>query len=453
MSLRFRLNLLVSLLSVAILALGAWLVIHNARRAVFEEVQSTANLTLQLLDLASTEPDGAASPNARSRLLDRLDALDDIRHLRIVLAEGDTESPLAGIERNDDGAYAPAWFAKLVAPPQMEFRFSIPSSADGEPERAAVVLRTDATDEINEAWTDARSVLGLVLGFAVIANALFFFAVGRWLRPLERVVSALEGIEHGDYSARLPSFELPELTVLSRKFNHMAEALERSRDENRELTQRSLEIQENERRHLAQELHDELGQSISAIKAVAVSIGKGRNERDDAIGRAAATIADVATDMYSAVTGLMHRLRPLRLDEFGLVPALEGLVDGWNERHPEAFCSLSARGRFDRLGGQIAINVYRIVQESLTNAAKHSRASEIRIELEHDTGPRGGNLRLDIRDDGEGFDPDRARLGLGLIGMRERTEALGGKLELRAAPGRGVAIRIEVPVPAEDIAA
>src|SRR5690606_38642104 len=295
------------------------------------------------------------------------------------------ERPLAGVDRSDARADAPVWFERLVEPPPMEFRLPIPAASPAAP-AAEIVVRTDAMDEIDEAWTDARDLLGLVLGFTVIANAAFFIAVGRWLRPLEDVVAALEGIEHGDYSARLPAFDLPELSVLSDKFNHMAERLERSREENRELTQRSLAIQESERRHLAQELHDELGQSISAIKAVAVMIGNRPEARDDDIGRASATIADIATDVYSVVTRLIRRLRPLRLDEFGLVPALEELVDGWNERHPDAFCSFAARGRFDGLGETVEIGVYRIVQESLTNASKHSRATEVRVALERAAG-------------------------------------------------------------------
>src|SRR5690606_12523490 len=299
-------------------------------------------------------------------------------------------------------------------------------------------------DEIDEAWSDARVLLGLVLAFAVIANAVFFVAVGHWLRPLESVVSALEGIERGDYSARLPSFKLPELTVLSSQVNHIAETLERSRAENRELTQRSLAIQESERRHLAQELHDELGQSISAIKAVAVSIAKERDGRDDAVRRAAATIEQVATRVYAVVTGIIRRLRPVRLDQFGLAAALEELIDDWNEHHPDTFCTFTCDGRLDGLGETVEINVYRIVQESLTNVAKHSGASEASVTVTR----RGDALHLEVRDDGAGFDAAKARRGLGLLGMRERIEALGGRWALDTAPGQGVAIRAAVPIPA-----
>lgn len=433
MSLRLRLNVLVSLLSVAIVVLGAGLVIHNARRAVFEEVVSTAHLVTQLLAVASN--DLAAAPEARETLRSRLDEIDEVRHLRITVVEDGRESPLPEPGRDPAEVRAPAWFTRLVEPPPAEHRIEIAS-----PDSPVIVLTTDPGDEIDEVWADAPGVLGLLIAFVVVANAVFFVAVGRWLRPLEHIVAALEGIERGRYAARLPPFALPELTALSRRFNMMAETLEHSRAENQALTRRSLAIQEDERRHLARELHDEFGQSISAIKAVAVSLGQ---RHGDEVRSAAATIEDAATRVYSAVTDLIRQLRPSRLDEFGLLPALEELVDNWNDRNADAFCSLVARGRFDSLGEAAEINLYRIVQESLTNAEKHSGARRVRIELDAEA---AAGLRLRIRDDGEGFDLERASRGLGLLGMRERVEGLGGVFTLETAPGEGVAISIEVPL-------
>ena len=146
-------------------------------------------------------------------------------------------------------------------------------------------MRADPGDEIAESWDDARPLLLLVLGVSIIANGLLYVVIGRWLRPVERIVAAMDGIEQGDYRARLPAFELPELANVASKFNHMAEVLERSREQNRHLAQQTLAIQEGERRALAHELHDELGQSISAINAVAVSIAQASRGRSRSAGR------------------------------------------------------------------------------------------------------------------------------------------------------------------------
>ena len=143
---------------------------------------------------------------------------------------------------------------------------------------------------------------------------------------------------------------------------------------------------------------------------------------------------------------MLRRLRPVLLDEFGLVRALENLIDGWNERHPDVFCRLAVDGRLDDLGDSIDISIYRVVQECLTNVAKHAAASEVKIELVRTT---EGRVRLRVRDDGVGFEPGAAPRGLGLLGMRERVEALQGSFSIEASPGHGVALDIELPVGSE----
>jgi two-component system, NarL family, sensor histidine kinase UhpB len=142
------------------------------------------------------------------------------------------------------------------------------------------------------------------------------------------------------------------------------------------------------------------------------------------------------------VRGMLRRLRPVLLDEFGLTRALEDLVDGWNERHEDAFCRLSVGGGCDDLRDDAAISLYRIVQECLTNASKHSAATEVAVELER---PANGSIRLAVADNGKGFDAAVTRPGLGLLGMRERSEALGGTFKVEASLNAGVRLTVELP--------
>ena len=438
MSLRFRLNLLIGVMFVTILVLGTALVIHNARNAVLEETQSTARLALQLLEVAYASADPSSQTALQARLHREMQDMDSARHLQVALIEGDRELPLAAAAAPAD-ARAPQWFARLVAPAETEFRRTVANALGGH---AELLVRADAADEIAESWEDARTVLGLVLVVSLIAMGLFYVTIGYWLRPVERIVAAMHGIEQGDYRARLPAFALPELRGVAAKFNHMAEVLDRSREENRRLTQQTLAIQEGERRALARELHDELGQSITAIRAVAASIDETGRKDPAAVASAAGTITDIASRMYSAVRGMMRRLRPVVLDEFGLARALEELVDGWNERHADAFCRLSTAPELADLPDTVSIHVYRIVQEGLTNASKHSRATDVEVLLGHSAAA----LHLTIRDNGVGFDHAAAHLGLGLRGMRERVEALRGELNLVTDLGHGVAIEIALPL-------
>ena len=361
MSLRFRLNLLLSVMFVTILVLGIVLVIGNARRAVLEETESTARLALQLLEVAYDAADPAGVAALQDRLREQLGDFESARHLQVLLVEGGRELELTDMRAAP--VDAPQWFVRLVEPGATELRRPARGRARAD---AEIVVRADPGDEIAESWEDARPLLLLVLVVSIIANGLLYFVIGRWLKPVERIVAAMDGIEQGDYRARLPAFELPELATVAGKFNRMAEVLERSREENRHLAQQSIAIQEAERRALAHELHDELGQSIAAISAVAASIEGG------AAVRARRRSRRSPRGCMPSCAACCGGLRPVLLDEFGLTRALEDLVDGWNERHADAFCRLSVRGSYDDLGDDASISLYRVVQECLTNASKHS---------------------------------------------------------------------------------
>jgi signal transduction histidine kinase len=141
------------------------------------------------------------------------------------------------------------------------------------------------------------------------------------------------------------------------------------------------------------------------------------------------------------VRGMMHRLRPVVLDELGLAVALERLVDDFNTHHEDTFCILRTEGPLDDLGESLNIQLYRIVQEALTNVAKHACASEIHVHLVH-TGH--GAIDLSIRDNGRGFETDARHSGMGLPGLRERVNSINGKLSLESRPGEGVLIHISI---------
>jgi glucose-6-phosphate-specific signal transduction histidine kinase len=223
----------------------------------------------------------------------------------------------------------------------------------------------------------------------------------------------------------------------------LASALE----ENRRLSQRSMQVQEEERRNLARELHDELGQSLNAIKVDAVTI-RDRSENAVEVRRSAKAIIEVSGQVYDVVRSLMQRLRPVALDELGLRSAVEYGVQQWQRRHPAVRCSFTAEGELDDLSEQMNITLYRLAQECLTNVAKHAEATRVAISLERVAGDDddGGEIRFSFEDDGRGFDPGLRRQGLGLVGLRERVEALDGHFDLQSAPGQGVRVRASIPV-------
>jgi len=211
---------------------------------------------------------------------------------------------------------------------------------------------------------------------------------------------------------------------------------------NRFLIHKSLVVQEEERRHLAQELHDELGQCMTAIQADAENIHELSKNTNPRIAGSAGAIVEVSMRMYDVVHSMMQRLRPSVLDNFGLVAAIEEELDAWKTRYPDVECKFEKQGELLDLGEQINISLYRIVQESLTNIAKHAGAGRVGLHLSRD----GGRIHLTVEDNGRGMDVDRPVRGLGLIGMRERVEALHGSLSIDSAVGQGTVIDVLVPI-------
>jgi two-component system, NarL family, sensor histidine kinase UhpB len=217
--------------------------------------------------------------------------------------------------------------------------------------------------------------------------------------------------------------------------------------ENRQLAQENLRIQEMERKHLARELHDEFGQYLNAIKLDAVSICESGGHEPAFSTNASLSIIRAVDHVHRAVSGMIGRLRPVGLDELGLVAAIEHCVDCWRPRLPDTRLMLSLRGSLDGLTEAVNLTLYRLVQEGLTNVCKHAKASWAEITLERiDSAERHeSELRLAVADDGCGMDQNTTTSRFGLRGMRERVEMAGGSFALTSAPGRGLSFVAHLP--------
>jgi PAS domain S-box-containing protein len=227
--------------------------------------------------------------------------------------------------------------------------------------------------------------------------------------------------------------------------HHKAQETRRLLEENRFLARRLLRVQEQERALIARELHDEVGQSLTGIRADAqaiIALCEGDALR--AARTSAAAIDQVAERLYASIHELMRRLRPYLLDDLGAQAGLDELLRQWQRQHPQINCALQLRGSLDTLPEALAIVVYRVVQEGLTNVARHAQATAVRLHLDI---PRGrGAMRLTLSDNGRGFTHAGRPEGMGLLGMRERVLAVGGTFELRTAPSRGMRLNVEIPV-------
>ena len=222
--------------------------------------------------------------------------------------------------------------------------------------------------------------------------------------------------------------------------------------DNRRLAQQYVELQESERKVLARELHDELGQYLNVIKLDAVGIRDDSQASPVATHRRASTIVENCNHIHGSLAVLIRELRPTGLDELGLAAALEHCVETWRPRLPGVSLRLAIAGDFSALPESITVTLYRLVQEALTNVAKHAAARNVDVRLER-AGARGADddrIEVVVADDGVGASTGVPSRGLGLIGMRERVMALQGKLVFSGSPGRGFELSARIPVPPEE---
>ncbi|MCW8886449.1 MAG: histidine kinase, partial [Motiliproteus sp.] len=215
--------------------------------------------------------------------------------------------------------------------------------------------------------------------------------------------------------------------------------------ENRSLTQKIITIQEEERRNLARELHDEMGQSLTAIRTDAQLVKNTSAEDQQSVAfQAAESIDKIAQRIYGVTYGLMRALRPAALDDLGLADALNECVANSHLKTAGISFTHEFKGPLNELPERLNISCYRLLQEALNNCVKHSGATSVEIKVIRDMSP--DRLLVFVRDDGCGFDLAADNEGFGIIGMRERVYGLGGSFNITSEPGQGTLVHASIPV-------
>jgi two-component system sensor histidine kinase UhpB len=567
MSLRFRLSLLITILLLLFMAAMGTILVKETRVSIREGVESATRVTTQMLDRvivsAFINPDWGTTHDVLQQFLE---SLGRVRSTDIYLYDMQGrliyQSPQSTFKADEN---PPQWFVELMAPEQEIVQRRI---------RYGVMrVVSNPSGAIREAWSGMRPLLWVAGGLFFVLNIGVYWTLGRALRPVENILSAIHRMEHGDLSVRLGDFSLPEFHQIGQSFNRMAESLETRTEENRRLalivkqtndaimihdmdgnisfwnpaaerlfgypsqsiigksammltpeghenelgqnlesiaarrtienyetqrvtregrvvdvslsagplvdphndsvigeicsmrdiTERKLaeeaerRLEENrqlthliqrhieeERRNLARELHDELGQYVTAIKTFAVAIGNKTREQMPDVESNANTIVAAADHIYDGMHNIIRQLRPGALDNLGLKETLRDAVAEWQRQNPELRFSLEFTGDLGHLGESLSINLYRIVQEAVTNILRYSEATQVDIALGQD---ENDDLILAVQDNGVGMNlckVDQTR-HFGLLGMRERVQALHGQFELDSQLGEGTCIRVTVP--------
>jgi two-component system, NarL family, sensor histidine kinase UhpB len=400
MSLRWRLNLLVALLNLGFLLVLTWLLVNNHRESIREEIEAAHRVAVQMLGTAAQTSSVFGPPDivmaAFLQGVGRVRAND----IRLVGTDGRllfTSPP----SQYKEGRSAPAWFAELMWPNVDATVIALPG--------ARVEVVPDPSRAILDAWDRIILIVLVGTGFVALLHTALLFALRHLLEPTEADARRLV-------------------------------ATTRELAQNREVTRLIHAGVEDERKRLARELHDELGQSVTAIRLVAATIERGGGLP---VPQGAARIDAIAASIYDSVHRIVRELRPAALEQQDLRAALQDVARDWRMHHPSIALDMHLEGDLSDLGEEPTLAVFRSIQEALTNVAKHAAAQNVTLEVvRSDAG-----LDVAISDDGQAGAFSLGGSGRGLGGMRERIMALGGSLEAGEQPAGGFRVALHVPLP------
>lgn len=446
LSLRARINLLLALLLALGLAVNIGRQVAEAGPRVQAEDQSVIRLAREFIEMIVADLNEAPDPDARLNQIAR--DLSRLRHVSIALKDAGGNSLTPPRADADDAPGPPAWFVGLVHPEQTAV--SVPVSIRGKP--GSLVITAHPDDEIAEIW-DAI-VTQLEVG-SVIALALFLVmmnVVGRALTPLQSLADVMAELEGGRYQARVTPGGAPELAAICTKLNHLAATLGEAVEDKRRLAERTVSLQDVERKEIARELHDEFGPYLFSLRAHASALAKqadGRAPSAEAVRKHGSAMLEQINALQQFNRRVLERLRPVGLAELGLRQALESLSRLWRESHPDVAIKTVISPSLGITGETADLTIYRIVQEALTNVFRHAGATSVNVVIEPvepvECDGRGC-ARVRVSDNGRGMEPGQ-KLGFGLVGMRERILALGGTLNVVSGDG-GLTVEALVPTAA-----
>jgi two-component system sensor histidine kinase UhpB len=400
MSLRWRLNLLVAGLNLGFLVVLGWLLVTSHRESIREEIEAAHRVAVQMLGTAA-QTSSVFGPPAQV-MASFLQGVGRVRanEIRLLAADG-RQLFISPPTTYKAGRAAPAWFESLMRPALDATVIALPG--------ARVEVVPDPSRAILDAWDRVIQIVLVGVGFVALLHTALLVVLRHLLQPTEADARRLV-------------------------------ATTRELAQNREVTRLIQAGVEDERKRLARELHDELGQSVTAIRLIAATIERGGALPAD---QGASRIDAIAASIYDSVHRIVRELRPAALEQQDLRAALQDIARDWRTHHPDIEFDLRLEGDLSDLGEEPMLAVFRSVQEALTNVAKHAAARKVTLEVVR------GEAALDVAvvDDGTTRAAGFGGSGRGLGGMRERIAALGGRLEAGERPEGGFRVVVHVPLP------
>lgn len=344
------------------------------------------------------------------------------------------------LELAPEPSQVPEWFQAFFRHSDQAYQLAFTGS-DG----SRFTLAPDDSDEIEEVWQSALALFWLFVLGGMLTNLAIWLGVRSGLRSLTDILSALDAVEKGDLDTRLGRYSLPEANAVAAHFNDMADALEQTQGENRQLTRELMTIRENERAALARDLHDGLGQYLTGLRAQTWMIPLKAGDKTG-LEELAFQIGSTCEALDQGFRHLIRSQYPVALEQTGLKAAVSELLKEVVAAQQQIALTVSGNG-WDNWPLATQAHLYRLIQEALNNSVRHADPSRINIGFSL---VEEGAL-LVIEDDGRGKLPFKK--GFGLKSMNERALMLGGTFQIGvsslngANKGSGTAVSVKLPKP------
>ncbi|WP_342712837.1 histidine kinase [Bradyrhizobium sp. B124] len=331
----------------------------------------------------------------------------------------------------------PAWFTALLQIPQLGSTHPI---RIGTAHVGDILFKPDLSAEILEKWVGFLAIVASAAALMLLAGLSAYFTTGTALHPLAQLGAGLTRMRNGDFDAAIPLAGPPEIRQSCAEANELAATLKRLSRDNRNLLRKLVAVQDDERRELARELHDEMGPLLFAIRANATALSDPEAEGPPEPGSPAHGILSAAEALQQANRRVLEGLSPVYVAELGLAASIQALLRNAQSQAPGLCVASRIDHRLNELDGLISQTTYRVIQEGLTNVLRHAQATAMGVVAT----VNGDQIQIEITDDGVGL-PRDLTFGRGLTGMHDRVRALDGKLQVLREHGRTVA-RCRLPL-------
>ena len=447
MSLSLRLNLVAILFFVLVLILGVQSTLKTSVHYIQQQQLTSLDLARQVIEakinLLETYPFIEVRPEKLPGLFN-VEFISDSKYLIVELFDYKGEL-LASSQKQQSsnvvkGSVLHELLAKLFQPVKQEQLDLVVSNQF----LATVIIRPDRQAELSDVWSDAVEKLIPVFAIILILSLSIIIFTSLVVRPVIDFIKSANQAGHSKKSTNLS--QIRALFGLQKQLKGIDNELKSSTSKVEHLNRRLLQLQEEERRRISAELHDELGQHLTAIRFESAAITTARNLAETK--QSAEAIDQIGREMKEVIRSMLIRLRPPELDELGLLGALNEMMADWKIRNPNSQLDFQCNLALEYLDIEVQHNIYRLIQEALTNVSKHAGHGETNVSVFISRHQQG--LLLTVTDDGQGVDLSLPSQGHGIKGMRERVDSFSGDIQFESKPGAGMTIRVIMPIHSEE---